>query len=397
MNGRRELLVGMFTLAVLVVLGYYSIAVADLWLNTRYIRVHFGRVHGLQEGNAVRVYGLDVGKVRGFELRPDGVTALLEVDQQVSLHSGYEITVAHFSPLGGRVVAIDPGDTTQPEVNYESVLEGETIPDVLEQVSLLTDRNSDNITVIIENLKKVSEQLTRTDSTAGLFLNDSGLYLKADELLGTLREAANEFSDILHGKGPAGQFFRDEQVFDDLRASVTDLRATVEELRETSERLNRGEGTVGMLMSDADTARVVSETMANVREATAKVNEGDGVLARVLNDTELADDVSAAVRNAREITDKINDGEGPLGVLIADRETGDRMRRAVEHVEEIARGVRGGDGTVGLLLRDEETREQVQDIVAEVRRVVVELRESVEDTREQAPVNAFVGSIFAAF
>lgn len=250
MNGRRELLVGLFTLAVLVVLGYYSIAVADLWLNTRYIRVHFGRVHGLQEGNAVRVYGLDVGKVRGFELRGDGVTALLEVDQQVSLHSGYQITVAHFSPLGGRVVSIDPGDTSQPEVNYESVLQGETIPDVLEQVSLLTDRNADNITVIIENLKKVSEQLTRTDSSAGLFLNDSGLYLKADELLGTLRQAAHEFNDMIQGKGPAGRFLNDEQIYDDLSSIVADVRATVEGLREASERLNRGEGTLGMLMSD---------------------------------------------------------------------------------------------------------------------------------------------------
>ena len=232
MNGRRELLVGMFTLTVLLVLGYYSIAVADLWLNTRYIRVHFGRVHGLQEGNAVRVYGLDVGKVRGFDLRPDGVTALLEVDQQVSLHSGYQIAVAHFSPLGGRVVSIDPGDTSQPEVNYELVLDGESVPDVLEQVSLLTERNADNITEIIDNLRKVSDQLTGTDSTVGLLLNDSSLYLKADELIGTLRQAADEFNDILHGKGPVGQFLNEEQVFDDLRVSVAEARATVEELRE---------------------------------------------------------------------------------------------------------------------------------------------------------------------
>ena len=66
------------------------------------------------------------------------------------------------------------------------------------------------------------------------------------------------------------------------------------------------------------------------------------------------------------------------------------VERSAANIEKVTFALSEGKGTAGRLIMDDR-------LVREAERVLVQLRESVEDTREQAPIQAFVGAVFQAF
>ncbi|HBS06652.1 MAG TPA: MCE family protein [Leptospiraceae bacterium] len=73
------------------------------------------------------------------------------------------------------------------------------------------------------------------------------------------------------------------------------------------------------------------------------------------------------------------------------------LRRTVQNVAEITDKINRGDGTVGKLINDAELHNNATTLVTEAQVVVREVRESLEDTREQAPVTSFVRAALTAF
>ncbi|MEQ8350390.1 MAG: MlaD family protein [Leptospiraceae bacterium] len=73
------------------------------------------------------------------------------------------------------------------------------------------------------------------------------------------------------------------------------------------------------------------------------------------------------------------------------------LRRTVQNVAEITDKINRGDGTIGKLINDQELHNNATTLVTEAQVVVREVRESLEDTREQAPVTSFVRAALTAF
>lgn len=89
--------------------------------------------------------------------------------------------------------------------------------------------------------------------------------------------------------------------------------------------------------------------------------------------------------------------KGLLGVLL-EKQAGEHTRETLEHMASITRAIDDPEaGTIGMLVHDDALRGRIDRIAQDVERLVVEFRDSVEDVREQAPVSAFIGTVFAAF
>ena len=111
-----------------------------------------------------------------------------------------------------------------------------------------------------------------------------------------------------------------------------------------------------MLFFDAEAKEKLRSVLTDLREISRSAREGDGALAALLNDGELSRRLEDAVKAASEILVKINRGEGTLGQLVNNREVWDELRR-----------------------------------------ILVQAREGLEDLREQAPIRTFANAIFATF
>ena len=86
---------------------------------------------------------------------------------------------------------------------------------------------------------------------------------------------------------------------------------------------------------------------------------------------------------------------GGLSELIS--ENREDVRRTINNIAEITAKINYGEGTLGLLDNEDELHRNANTLVTDAQIVVRELRESMEDTREQAPVNSFIRAALTAF
>lgn len=90
-------------------------------------------------------------------------------------------------------------------------------------------------------------------------------------------------------------------------------------------------------------------------------------------------------------------GDPVAGIAELIAENRDNVRQTIENVRDITDKINQGQGTLGLLVNDDELHRNANTLVTDAQTVVKELRESLEDTREQAPVTSFVRAALTAW
>ncbi len=210
---------------------------------------------------------------------------------------------------------------------------------------------------------------------------------------------------IPRGRRPYDLMEEAAKVVHEVRQALTtggissNAQAVVASLREITERLERGEGTLGRLLSDdtgpyTDLTNMVAdlrEASRQIREVSEQVARGEGTLGRLLADDSLYREASAIATNLRTVSERLAGGEGTLGKLLsADDSLYRDLSEAAASVKEIAGRMERGEGLLGRLSTDEALYE-------EARAALQELRAAVDDFRETSPVVSFTTLLFGAF
>lgn len=84
-----------------------------------------------------------------------------------------------------------------------------------------------------------------------------------------------------------------------------------------------------------------------------------------------------------------------LSELIAENRSD--IRKAISNVADITVKINEGKGTLGKLINNDEIHANVNTTLTDAQIVLRELREGLEDTREQAPVTSFIRAALSAF
>lgn len=412
-----ELIVGLVFVGGTLLLGFYTIAISGLHFGaTKQYVVDFEKVYGLKEGDPVRVEGHEKGKVSSLRLLPEGkVRAVLEVSDEVEIYrQDSDVRVTPFSPLGGRVVEIKRGKKGRGAYTYfgnpngvpqdqADVIEGKAEGELLQTLNSLIEDNSDKVSTILSNIEHVSGQLKKTDNIVGYLLNDEEGSRRISSVAGNLQSASARIDRILgrveEGQGVVGGLLQEGSPLEEnVNGAVSAGRDSLQSLSVILARADRGESGLGVLV--ADDKEVASSTrgiVTDVKVVTGEVAGGRGTLGKLVKDDRLYEGAANTATNLESITAKIDSGEGLLGVLL-EREAGDDTRETLHHLASITRAIDDPEaGTLGLLVHDGTLRGRISRIGEEVERLVVEFRDALEDTREQAPVNAFIGAVFSAF
>ena len=155
---------------------------------------------------------------------------------------------------------------------------------------------------------------------------------------------------------------------------------------------------VHSLLADKDLDDDFKGTVANISSVTDTIAEGDGIM-RLFSEPVVYENIRDLTGEGREIARKINDPEAGLaGRLVADPSLGDDFASTLDNLDSLSGKLNSKDaGVVGALTSDEQLAETTRQIIEETGRVIKEFRDSIEDVREQAPVNAFLGTAFSAF
>lgn len=142
------------------------------------------------------------------------------------------------------------------------------------------------------------------------------------------------------------------------------------------------------------TGGVVSNVQSiaqQLNEIATRVNAGKGTLGKLLSeDDTLYKDLAATVASLKNVSERLDKGEGTLGKLLSkDDKLYQDLSAAVEAMKNIAQRIDNGEGTVGKLVKDDE-------LYTEIKKTIGEVRATVDDYRETAPVTTFTSIFFGA-
>jgi phospholipid/cholesterol/gamma-HCH transport system substrate-binding protein len=268
----------------------------------------FRDVQGLDAGADVRLAGIRAGRVESLRIDGDHVRVALAIDADVVVPKDAVARLDFRALSGERFVALSLGSGTAGPAAPDDVLEGETPASFAELVDRLAGV-ADGIVDLTDALGTTSERLLT-------------------EMADLVEENRNAVGALTHNV-----------------ASIT-------------EKLDRGTGTLGLLVNDPTLYERLTETLGDVRGAVADVgavarglSEGRGTLGRLLTEDgglyeqvrETVDSLSVTARNAEEITEGLRAGEGTIGKALTDdglySEAEDTLRtvnRATQAVEDQA-------------------------------------------------------------
>ncbi|MDX1675066.1 MAG: MlaD family protein, partial [Longimicrobiales bacterium] len=229
---------------------------------------------GLSRGTAVQLNGVQVGTVRNVSLSPpDGVTVRINVDDDVRLPADTRVlvrndvfgkTAVELMP-GRALVALEGGDTIRGIVR-------QTLPDLASELgdearavlrsadSLLAPGTVRDLQATASVLPEVAQQLRSAFSE--LSMATSSLRRTAEEMeaAGAGAEIAATLAEVRGSARAATDAFRSMDTSLGTLASVLG-------------KIDRGEGTLGLLVNDTSLYGEMSLTLQEMRALTADIRE----------------------------------------------------------------------------------------------------------------------------
>ena len=359
-----EVVVGVFMVAVLALLVYFTVVISGVDVlfgrEKALARIAFTDVGGLKERDNVVYRGMKVGIVEKIELAPTNVMVTVRVDRGVVLREGCHASVSALSLLGGNYLLLEEGaGAVQPLAT--TVFRGDPPIDWVRDLGKIAGSLNEvlndgsfrsiisNFEATAENVNKIVARVERGEGTAGRLLSrDDTVYQDLREAVAGAKRAVGDAEKTFdgarktfdhaaavaerldRGEGTLGRLLsKDDAVYADLKQTLANAAAI-------SARIERGEGTLGRLTAKDDALwGDLTNAVANVRAATAKLKSGEGLLGRAFNDAALADDAAKLVANLRTVSERLEKGEGTLGRLMTERELYDEVNATIKDVRQI--------------------------------------------------------------
>ncbi|MBQ6136255.1 MAG: MCE family protein [Kiritimatiellae bacterium] len=340
-----EAVVGVFMLAVLALLVYFTIIISGVDViggrQKVHARVAFSAVGGLKDHDSVMYRGMKVGSVDRIELTPSNLTVVVEIDHSVVMRESYRAAICNLSMLGGNYLMLEEG-------------EGEALP--LETTLFAGETPTDWMQDVAHIAKNLNEFT-------------SGGELKS---IVTNFEAASEKIRVIadrleRGEGTVGKLLsEDDTVYRDLKSAVSNVNAV-------ADRVARGEGTVGKLLSEDDTVYDdLRKTLSSASDIAERIKNGEGVVGKLLaKDDPMYDELKSAIASFRKACDSIDA-----------KETVASANKLLDSLNEVADKMKSGEGTLGKLVNDSELYDEVQGLAKDVRQVL-------DNFRDTTPISTF--------
>ncbi len=124
-----ETKVGLFTFLGLALLGFSIYLLGNFTVSSGYdIDVYFKNVSGLPAKSAVRLNGVEVGKVKKLKINGDKVLAVVRIDKGVTVYKDSRFTIAATSLIGTNYLQIDQGTPESGILQQGDVVTGLSLP-----------------------------------------------------------------------------------------------------------------------------------------------------------------------------------------------------------------------------------------------------------------------------
>ena len=361
-NKRSEIWVGVFVVIGVLLLALMTLKIEKFrWGKEAgyLLSIFFDAAPGLDRKSPVRVAGVHVGDVEKVSLEKGKAKVIFHLPTDIILYKDAKAYIKSEGFLGEKYIEISPGTPGNPKMEPNGVIEQGAPPADVEQFlsnmsgiqkdikevvrplgEVLKAMDSKKVESVINNVEKFSSQLT------GIAKNSNETIQKAKDVFSRIEDIGDK---VNKGEGTLGKLITDETIYQEAKKTVETAREAVDTVK-----------------SAAESAKKTAESLKNVSE---KIEQGEGTLGKLINDESLYKEAKETVQSTKEAMQS--------------------AKEAIESVKGIAEKVEKGEGTLGKLMSDD-------TLVKEAEKTMKKVQKAAEGIQEQTPITV-LGTIIGIF
>lgn len=245
---KDEIKVGLFTLSGIIVLGFSLLVLGDINLERRYsIYVVFDNIGGIASKSAVKLNGVEIGKIKKIFFEERDVVAEISIKESIKIYRDSKFYIASTSIIGSKFLQIEQGNPSSGIIKPG------------ERVRALTKKPMEDL--IIELAQKINSLVDEITSKGELAKN-------LNETLKNLRDITSTLNTLIS---------KNSQNISNLTQNAAESSQNIKELtvklQNIVNKIESGEGVIATLLSDAKTANEIKQTISNIKEASNSLKE----------------------------------------------------------------------------------------------------------------------------
>jgi phospholipid/cholesterol/gamma-HCH transport system substrate-binding protein len=219
----------------------------------------------------------------------------------------------------------------------------------------------------------ITIELDIRDEYFGLITRDSRAVIKSLGVLG------DKYIDIALGRSP--QPFRDgDFLAAEMQPGVEELTAsalqTMDQIASVSEKINRGEGTIGRLISSTELSDRLVGAASGFEEISKRLLHGSGPVAVLLNDEALAHRMKSGIADLSALAASVRSGQGTLGKLFVDESLYQSLNSISRRSDSLMARLNSPEGSIGRFARDTSFYVNLNRTIASLDSLLVDLKQN---------------------
>lgn len=293
---RKNILLGFFVLVgiILFIVGIFLVgAKNEMFQKTFPIGARFTNTTGLKAGSNVRYNGVKVGIVKAVTLINDTLVAVdlqIEANKRGFIRSDAIASISSDGLMGDKIVNISPGRANGDKIKDNALLAVQN-PLLTDQLLQTLSKSNDNIKVITDNLKTLTNDINSNNGVAQSLYKDTLMahnlkqsFTNLDAITGKVLLVSNSLQQVVnevqHGNGMLSEVINDTALAGNLTHTFEKLKETSDELIAVSGNLNAtinsantGKGPLHLLLTDTAFSANAQQSMINIKKASIGLNE----------------------------------------------------------------------------------------------------------------------------
>ncbi len=232
---------------------------------------------GLIKGSAIRSAGIPIGIIKDIQLQDGQARVDITLKSELNLTRSGSVEVKANGILGDKFVDVRLGESTDPELEdggqILNVKKGGGLDDVMSQVS-----------EIAVSLKEVARNLNEATSQNGTEAHILGRIVKhVEKLTGNLAEMT-----------------------EDNKEQIREIIGEVKGITGTLNGLLNDESEHGFKSTWKNAMVRIDSSLKNIDEITGKINRGEGTIGKLVSDEKTAEEVTTAIEGIGGMLDSAN-------------------------------------------------------------------------------------------
>jgi phospholipid/cholesterol/gamma-HCH transport system substrate-binding protein len=271
--------VGLFVLAGLAILMISILMLGDIHFRPQnYFHATFNNIEGITDKSPVKIFGVDVGSVKSVELEDGRARLTIAIRKGIPVYKNAAVRIRSTGIIGSKFIALDPGKPEPGTPDEDQLLRsGDTIrgqdtlsiDELMERVAKSLDevtgggKLGSNLNATMENLRHITDSLNAALGQQQQSLVN--IVKNVEDFSAHAKSVANHLDDILSSSK------------EEIKTAIHNLKVTMDKSNDILGGLQRGEGTLGVLLTDKKAGEEIKETVTNIKQTSESAKE---VLAR---------------------------------------------------------------------------------------------------------------------